>query len=465
MSGSRAQLGAAFTNAMAADSRHGDHEAQSAPAAGRSRRHGVTLAQYAKRRYALAGANLLSGFNPFFLASDALARDIESTGQPFRNFAQYDYLAIGDDHGFRAAAAEAALEFGVGAGASRLVGGERTAHHKLEKDLARFIGTEDALAMVSGYGANFSLIGHLLTTGDGIFVDEFAHNSILVGTNVSRARTTVFSHNDLDALEAELSSKRDSFGRVLVVVEGLYSMEGDIPDLPRLISICERHDAWLMLDEAHSIGVLGQTGRGLCEHYNIDPSRVDLIVGTLSKAFATCGGFICGKRAVIEWLRYTLPGFVYSVGLPPVITAAAQKALSMIEGEPQRLARLRDISRYFVQAARRNGFDVGSAIGAGVVPVMFEDIATTMAASHVLLEHGIYVPPVVQIGVPKDSPRLRFFLSAQHTTSDVDCVFDVLSRWRQERSAAAVRGARSAEGLCGDRSLVTVAGRDVDRTG
>lgn len=395
-----------------------------------------SLEQYASRRFSLAGAGILSGSNPYFLPVDALRQQYEASGQTFTSFAQYDYLGMGDEPAVRAAARDAVDTFGTGAGASRLVGGERSIHRALEMELARFIGAEDALSLVSGYGTNLALIGHLLTSDDLILVDELGHNSILLGTHLSRAETRTFSHNDVDEIESVLQSERQNYRRVLIVVEGLYSMEGDLPDLPRLLDLCERHGAWIMIDEAHSIGVLGATGRGLCEHFGVDPGRVDLIVGTLSKALATCGGFICGKSAVIEWLRYTLPGFVYSVGLSPHIAAAVRAALRILVEDPERVARLHQISQYFVEQARRHDFDVGTAIGAGVVPIMFTDAMTTMQASKALLDVGIYTPPVVQIGVPKDSPRLRFFLSCSHSTSDVDRVFETLNRWRHERADA-----------------------------
>jgi 8-amino-7-oxononanoate synthase len=390
-----------------------------------------SLAQYATRRYWLAGGALLTDFNPFFAQVDQLKRELEAAGKSLLSFAHYDYLSLGQDERVAQAIASGLDEFGPGAGASRLVGGERTIHRTLEAKLAAFVGTDDALALVSGYGTNLALVGHLLTTGDLILADEYAHNSIMLGTKLSRAETRVFKHNDLEELAAILDAERGSYRRVLVVVEGLYSMEGDIPDLPALLEIAERHSAWLMIDEAHSIGVLGQNGRGICEHFGIDPGRIDLIVGTMSKAFASCGGFICAKAEVVHWLRYTLPGFVYSVGLPPHVTAGVIKGLEILEQEPRRVSRLHHVSKYFVAEAKRLGFDVGSAIGAGVVPIKLKTPFETVAASKALLDAGIYVPPVVQIGVPKDMPRLRFFISASHSFADIDRVFDVLVAWRE----------------------------------
>jgi 8-amino-7-oxononanoate synthase len=416
---------------------------------------GQTLSQYADRRHALAGRSLLSDFNPFFIPLDKLQRSGVEGSRPLLNFAEYDYLSFGKDPRVRAAASHSINEWGVGAGASRLVGGERSVHGELESDIARFVGTESALTLVSGYGTNVALVGHLLTTNDLILVDEYSHNSIMVGTKLSRAETQIFAHNNLDELSAILENRRCQYQRVLVVVEGLYSMEGDIPDLPRLVDLCERHNAWLMIDEAHSIGVLGATGRGICEHFNVDPGRVDLIVGTLSKAFAACGGFICAKSVVIDWLRYTLNGFVYSVGLLPHVAAAVRTAIGLVKEEPWLLADLRKASTYFVDQARQLDFDVGSSIGVGVIPVKFSDTISTLSVSEALLAEGIYVPPVVQIGVPKDKPRLRFFITASHTTDDIDRVFDVMVNWRANweganpvrLSGTAARSAAAAAGV------------------
>lgn len=409
-----------------------------------------SLVQYATRRYWLAGRALLTEFNPFFMQVDQLERDLAASGKSLLSFSHYDYLALGADERVRQAIVSGLDTFGPGAGASRLVGGERTIHRALEGKLASFTGTGDALALVSGYGTNMGLVGHLLTTGDLILADEYAHNSIVLGTKLSRAEARVFSHNHLAELAAILEAERANYRRVLVIVEGLYSMEGDIPHLPTLLEITERYGAWLMIDEAHSIGVLGPRGRGICDHFGIDPQRIDLIVGTLSKALATCGGFICAKAEVIEWLRYTLPGFVYSVGLPPPIAAGVLKALEILEQEPQRVSRLREVSEYFVAQAQRLGFDVGPAIGAGVVPIRFKDGASTVAASKALLDAGIYVPPVVHIGVPKDMPRLRFFISAAHTFADIDRVFDVLDAWRRDSAQGERAAAAKSASMRGD---------------
>ena len=400
-----------------------------------SRNTPKTLESYATRRFILSGTSVVKDHYPYCRPVDELGIAKAAGPCALVSFAHYDYLAVESDARVRDAARRCLDEIGVGSGASRLVGGELAVHRALEQDLADFIGVEDTLSLVSGYGTNVALVSHLLTKDDLILVDEASHNSIMVGTQLSRAETLKFRHNDLDHLAALLNLHRKAYTRVLVVVEGLYSMDGDIPDLPRLLELCRKADAWLMVDEAHSIGVLGRSGRGLAEHFGIPASEIDLIVGTLSKAFVACGGFIAGKRAVIEWLRYTLPAFVYSVGLPPAAAGAARAALEILRSEPERLQKLHENSAYFVASARKLGLNVGTAAGAAVVPVLFSTTPVAISAANAALQAGYFVPPIVQIAVPKDLPRLRFFLTAAHTRAEIDGVLEALAPFSSEQEA------------------------------
>lgn len=394
-----------------------------------------TLGSYAARRFVLSGTSVVKDHFPYNRPIDDLGVSRLGSHGKLVSFAHYDYLALEGDPRVRRAAERAIDEAGVGTGASRLVGGELAMHRDLESELAAFIGVEDTMSLVSGYGTNVTLVSHLLTKDDLILVDESSHNSIMVGTQLSRAEVIAFRHNDLDHLAALLGLHRHEHARVLVVVEGLYSMDGDFPDLPRLLELCRRSNAWLMIDEAHSIGVLGKSGRGLTEHFGIPACEIDLIVGTLSKAFVTCGGFIGGKRSVIEWLRYTLPAFVYSVGLQPAGVAAARAALNVLISEPERLARLHENSRYFLASARKRGLNVGTAVGAAVVPVLFKTSSVAIKAARAALDAGFFVPPIVQIAVPKDLPRLRFFLTAGHDKAQIDRVLDALAPFANEQAA------------------------------
>ncbi len=384
-----------------------------------------SFAAVAERRFRLAGKAIIEKGHPYFVPVDQLEKMYSSNPEGYVSLAHYDYLGLSRHPEVLRAAHDAVETFGSGAGASRLVGGERSTHRALERSLAEFLGVGDVLAMISGYLTNVTLINHLLGPRDLVLIDELAHNSIVLGAKSGKFECETFRHNDLDHLEERLAAVRGEYRHVLVVVEGLYSMDGDIPDLPRLIDIKSRHDSWLLVDEAHSYGVLGANGRGICEHFGVDPAEIELSVGTLSKSFVSSGGFICAAEDVIAWLRFTLPGFVYSVGLAPATVATAQAALNVLRAEPDRVGRLKQKSRLFLDAARTAGLNPGDAIGEAVVPLMFETPLQTMMVSQVLLEHGIYAPPIVQVGVPKDQPRIRFFFSAEHREQDILRAVDI----------------------------------------
>ena len=397
-----------------------------------------SLDGYVQRRLELAGGalftheplvqSLLDMLKTLYLQPlDLLQDDFEHQGKNLVSFANYDYAGLANDPRVKRAACDAIMNIGIGAGASRLVGGERGIHGELERDLAAFLGVDDTIALVSGYMTNVSLVGHLLTKKDLILVDELSHNSIIVGTDVSRARVVRFAHNDLDHLDSILTQVRHEANRVLIIVEGLYSMDGDVANLPRLLEIRDRYQAWLMVDEAHSLGVLGTTGRGVAEHFGIGPKQIDIIVGTMSKTLAACGGFIAGRKSVIDWLRFTLPAFVFSVGMSPALAAAVRKGIEILLAEPWRVAQLQDNSRHFLEEAKTRGLDTGSAIGAGVVSILFSGHRECMRAARSLLEAGYFAPPIVQLAVPKDKPRIRFFISASHTDAQISGVVEALA--------------------------------------
>lgn len=386
-----------------------------------------SLEDYAARRFRFAGNALLEFNDPFFAQIDRLRADFEAQGKRFVSFANYDYLGLANHPQIREEAKREIDGLGIGALASRLVGGERSTHRPFEAEIAEFLGMESALTLVSGYLANVTTIAWLMSgKRDAIFIDELAHNSIVAGADGAPGHVVKFRHNDFDHLDHLLARHREEYRNVLIVVEGVYSMDGDTADLPRLLEMKEKYKVWLLVDEAHSLGVLGETGRGLPEHQGVDPARIDLIVGTMSKTLASCGGYVCGKKQVIDWFRYTLPGFVYSVGLSPVILAAARTALRLMQEETWRIAKLAQNAELFRTVAHENGFSTGPAIGRGVVPILFSSDIETMWASQHLLEKGYYVPPVVRIGVPKDGPRLRFFFSANHSEAEIRGVIQTL---------------------------------------
>src|SRR5581483_3571558 len=304
------------------------------------------------------GGRLLGIESPFFRSQEGRTGPTAIVeGRPRLNFAWCNYLGL-NEHPAVAEAARAAIErYGTCVSASRMVAGQIPIHATLERRIAEFCGVEDALLFVSGHAANVSTIGTVMNEDDLVVHDALVHNSAAVGIRLSGATSHAFRHNDADACEAILRANRARHRNALVIVEGLYSTEGDVPDLARFIDIKERYGAWLMVDDAHGVGVLGARGRGCAEHCGVDPRKVDIWMGTLSKALASCGGFIGGSKVLIKILRYSAPGFVYSVGLPPPMTAAALAALDVLEAEPERVARLRANSALFLSQARSAGLD------------------------------------------------------------------------------------------------------------
>jgi 8-amino-7-oxononanoate synthase len=300
-----------------------------------------------------------------------------------------------------------------------MVAGEIPLHRTLEKKIAEFCGVEDALLFVSGHAANVSTIGSLMNENDLIVHDEFVHNSAMVGIRLSGATSRSFRHNNLEACEKVLRESRGNHQNCLIVIEGLYSTEGDVPDLARLVALKERYGAWLMVDDAHGIGVLGERGSGCAEHCGVDPRRVDIWMGTLSKTLASCGGYIAGEKALTEILKYTAPGFVYSVGLPPPMTAAALAAVRVLEAEPERVARLHRNGALFIDEAREAGLDTGNSLGLGILPVMVGTSIRVGKATQRLFDRGINVSPIFSPGVPINASRLRFFVTSEHTADEI----------------------------------------------
>jgi 7-keto-8-aminopelargonate synthetase-like enzyme len=299
------------------------------------------------------------------------------------------------------------------------VAGERPIHRTLERALADHYGVEDCVVFVSGYATNVGVIGQLVGSKDLLVYDAAIHNSAVVGGLLSGANRRSFAHNDLASLDRLLASIRDDFERVLIVVEGLYSMDGDYPDLPALLEIKTRYGAWLMIDEAHALGVLGRRGYGLAEHFGVDGSAVDIWMGTLSKTLAGCGGYIAGSTELVEYLKCMAGVFVYSVGLPPALAAGAAKALEIMHREPERVRQLQRNGRYFHDIARKHGLDTGAGMGAAVAPIMVADSLPAVLLSQRLFERGINVLPIIYPAVPAKASRLRYFITASHTEEQI----------------------------------------------
>jgi len=383
---------------------------------------------YQRLRIINDGSAQLGIANPFFKSQDGVAgATTRMAGREFINFGNYNYLGLSGDPEVSSAAKAAIDQYGTSVSASRIVSGERPLHGQLERDLAELYEVDDALVFVSGHATNVTTIGYLFGPKDLIVHDALIHNSVLQGAQLSGATRLAFAHNDWAALDALLTAQRHQFERVLIVIEGLYSMDGDYPDLPRFIDIKQRHHAFLMVDEAHSLGVMGARGRGIREHFDVAGRAVDIWMGTLSKALAGCGGYIAGEAALIEHLRFMAPGFLYSVGLAPPLAAASLTALQKLTREPQRVHSLQANGAYFLAQARGQGMDTGGATGLAVIPVITGSSLRAAKLSETLFQRGINVQPILFPAVPEKSARLRFFISCEHTQAQIHRTVDTLA--------------------------------------
>ena len=357
---------------------------------------------------------------PYFRVHQGTIRDTTRIGdREYLSFGSYNYLGLSGHPAVSEAVHRAVDRYGTSVSASRPLSGERELTVTLERALADFLGVGDCLALVSGHATNVTAIGHLIGPGDLVLHDALAHDSILQGCALSGAARRPFAHNDTDRLEHLLRVNRSRFRRVLIAVEGAYSMDGDLVDLPAVIELKRRYGALLMVDEAHSIGTVGDGGRGVGEFFGVDRSGVDLWMGTLSKAFASCGGYLGGSARMVRWLRHTLPGFVYSVGLTPANAAAALAATELIVAEPHRVRTLRRNAGLFLGLATAAGLPTGSSADTPIVPCVIGDSARTLRVADRLYERGVIADPIFHPAVEEGLARLRFFVTSEHREDDI----------------------------------------------
>lgn len=390
-------------------------------------------AEYRKLKQTMELLERTGAANPYFCVHETVTRDKAVIGgREYINFTTYNYIGMSGDPEVSAAAKEAVDKYGTSVSASRLVSGEKPVHRELEQAIARHIGVDDSIVFVGGHSTNETTIGHLFGPGDLILHDSLDHNSIIQGALLSGARRRPFPHNDWQAADEILNEIRTEYRKVLLVIEGAYSMDGDFPDLPRFIEVKKKHKSFLMVDEAHSAGVLGATGRGIAEHFGCDPRDVDIWMGTLSKTYGSCGGYIAGSKELVEYLKYTTPGFVFSVGIPPASAAAALASLRVLEREPQRVTNLRKNSELFLSLCKERGINTGLSGGTAVVPVITGNSIHALQLSRALFERGINVQPILYPAVEEEKARLRFFITTCHTEEQirytVNCVAEELEK-------------------------------------
>ena len=340
-----------------------------------------------------------------------------------------NYLGLAEHPEIRRAACEALERYGLGTGASRLVSGTMELHKELERRIASFKGTEDAIVFNSGYAANTGIIPALAGEGDVIFSDELNHASIIDGCRLSRAGVVVYRHGDIEHLGSLLKEHRAA-GRRLIVSDGVFSMDGDIAPLPELADIAERHDAMLMIDDAHATGVLGKNGRGTAEHFGLS-GRVPVQMGTLGKALGSFGAYAAGDRGLIAWLRNTARSYIFSTALPPALCAASVVALELVDREAWRRDRLWRNRARLTDGLSALGISLAGS-GTPIMPVIVGSAEKALNTAKKLLQNGVFAPAIRPPSVPPGTARIRTTVMATHSDGDIDRVLSVFGALTRE---------------------------------
>ena len=361
-------------------------------------------------------------FRPIASAEDT---EVIIEGKKVLMFGSNNYLGLTVHPKVKEAAQKAIEKYGTGTCGSRFLNGTLEIHLELERKLAKFMNKERALVFSTGYQTNLGTISALAGKEDVVITDKWDHASIIDGTRLSFGEIRRFKHNDMNDLERVLKSIPDSKGK-LIVVDGLFSMEGDIADLPGIVELAKKYDARLMVDDAHAIGVLGKNGRGTAEHYGLE-EEVDLVMGTFSKSFASLGGFIAGRDYVINYIQHFARSLIFSASMPPANVAAVSAALDIIINEPERRQKLWDNTKKMLEGLRGMGYDTGLS-ETPVIPVIIGDDMKTFMFWRALLDNGVYVNPVISPAVPPGRQLLRISMMATHTDEQIDRALEIFEK-------------------------------------
>ena len=344
-------------------------------------------------------------------------------GRRMLQFASYAYLNLLGHPKIQAAARTALEEFGSGTHGVRVLAGTTRLHVELEKKIAEFKNSEDAMVLSSGYVTNLGTIAALLGRNDVVISDKLNHASIVDGCLLSRSKFVRFDHNDMEALEKALGEAPKRAGK-LVVVDAVFSMDGDVIDLPEVVRLCQKYDAMLMVDEAHSVGVLGESGHGILEHFGMAEDSIDIKMGTLSKTIPAVGGYIAGNADLITYLKHSTRAFIFSAALPPPAAAAAKASFEVIEEEPERIRKLRSNVDYFITGLQERGFNTLNS-ETPIVPIIAGDDERAWMMAKLSQDEGVFVLPVVAPAVPSGTSRLRANVTAGHALDEIEQAMNV----------------------------------------
>ncbi|NCC47473.1 MAG: pyridoxal phosphate-dependent aminotransferase family protein [Clostridia bacterium] len=384
------------------------------------------------REFTRARQAMELGIYPFFhMLTSGQDTEVMMNGQRTLMLGSNNYLGLTADPRVKAAAVKAVEKYGSGCSGSRFLNGTLDIHVELEVAMARFLQKEDCIVFSTGFQSNLSIISAVTSRCDYILSDSMNHASIVDATRLSFARTIKYRHSDMDDLRRLLERcSADEKGGILIVTDGVFSMEGEICNLPGIVSLAREYGARVMVDDAHSIGVLGEHGRGTAEYFGLE-AEVDLIMNTFSKTLASLGGCVVGDESVIHYIRHNARPFIFSASIPPAQVAAAHEALRILEAEPQRVRRLNEIAAYMKKGlqqieavkVRESGNDL-----VPIIPILTGSAGRTMYTAKVLLDHGVYVNPVFPPAVPSDSCLLRTSYTATHTNAQLDEALSIIEK-------------------------------------
>lgn len=366
------------------------------------------------------------GVYPYFRAIESdQDTEVIMDGRKVLMFGSNAYTGLTNHPKVKAAAIAMTEKYGTGCAGSRFLNGTLDIHQQLEERLAKFVGKEDCLVFSTGFFANLGTVGCLTGRQDYIIYDELAHASIIEGIKVSLSTHLKFRHNDMQSLEKMLK-KCPSDAVKLIVVDGVYSMEGDVCNLPEIVRLAKEYGASVMVDEAHGIGVFGAQGRGVCDHFGLT-NDVDIIMGTFSKSLASIGGFIATDKITANWLRHNSRPFIFSASATPAAIGAVNAALDILESEPERMERLWTVANHALEGFRSMGCEIGNT-STPIIPLYIRDFEKTLLVTKMLLDEGIFVNPVVPPAVPSGDTLIRFSLMATHTVEQVDFALEKIEK-------------------------------------
>lgn len=369
-------------------------------------------------KYTLPQHYMDLGMYPYFREIDGKqGTEVNMGGHDVLMFGSNAYTGLPGDQRIIDAGIEALQQYGSGCAGSRFLNGTLDIHVKLEKELAEYIGKDESLCFSTGFTVNSGVIPSLLTREDYIICDDRDHASIVDGRRLSFARALKYKHNDMEDLERQLQKCTPESVK-LIVVDGVFSMEGDLANLPEIVRLKHKYNAVLMVDEAHGLGVFGREGRGVCDHFGLT-DQVDLIMGTFSKSLASIGGFIAANKTIINWLRHNARTYIFSASATPASTACAREALRIIKQEPERIQALWDVTNYALKRFREEGFEIG-ATESPIIPLYVRDVQKTFIVTKRAFDEGVFINPVIPPACAPQDTLVRFALMATHTHEQVD---------------------------------------------